>query len=90
VSKKQPPHSSREKKEAPIAEIEYTLYICPECFEAFGSVPANHPHNLARVIICDPGEPGDERRKPVLDLDGDLRTHAPRWFLEATGLSLKD
>jgi hypothetical protein len=37
------------------------------------------------LIQCDPGEPGDERRKPVTDPDGVLLTQAPRWYLEATG-----
>jgi hypothetical protein len=61
------------------------LYICLSCFEVFREAPPVHPHKDSMLIQCDPGEPGDERRKPVTDPDGVLLTQAPRWYLEATG-----
>jgi hypothetical protein len=37
------------------------------------------------MIACDAGDWGSERRKPILAANGELRTRAPRWFLEAIG-----
>jgi len=37
------------------------------------------------MLVCKPGEPGSERRKPLVDRSGNLLSRAPRWFLEATG-----
>jgi hypothetical protein len=39
------------------------------------------------MIRCDAGQPGDERRRPVIDERGNIKSHAPRWFLEARSLS---
>ncbi len=59
-----------------------TFYLCPICFEAFECDGEHHDHRLVR---CDPGEPGDERRKPVINGSGRITSRAPRWFLEAIG-----
>ncbi|MGH2523556.1 MAG: hypothetical protein ACRDH2_13715 [Anaerolineales bacterium] len=57
------------------------FYLCPLCFEAFEAEGEHHNHRLVR---CDPGEPGGERRKPIVRA-GRLASRAPRWFLEAVG-----
>jgi hypothetical protein len=59
-----------------------TFYLCPTCFEASECECMDHLH---RMIRCDPGAPGDERRKPVMNGKGTVKSHAPRWFLEAVG-----
>jgi hypothetical protein len=62
------------------------LYICLSCFEVFKEPPSAHPHAERMMVQCDPGEPGDERRKPLSDSEGALLTQAPLWYLEATSL----
>jgi hypothetical protein len=57
-----------------------TFYLCPTCFYASEIPDDTHKHALLRV---DPGAPGDERRKPVMDRDGLILTPAPYWFYEA-------
>jgi hypothetical protein len=56
------------------------FYLCPTCFYASAIPDDGHEHALLRV---DPGLPSDERRKPVTDLNGQIRSPAPRWFYEA-------
>jgi hypothetical protein len=58
------------------------FYLCPYCFEVSEAEGDHHGH---RMIRCDAGEPGDERRRPVIDERGNLKSRAPRWFLEAIG-----
>lgn len=60
----------------------YLFYLCPTCFEATQDEEQGHRHGM---LLCDPGPPGDERRKPLADESGRLKTRAPRWFLEAVG-----
>lgn len=59
-----------------------TFYLCPICFETSEVEAKQHGHPMLR---CDAGQPGDERRKPVMDERGNLKSRAPRWFLEAIG-----
>ncbi len=61
---------------------ERLFYLCPTCFEASEIDSECHRH---RMIACDAGDWDDERRKPIIDDDGHLRSRAPRWFLEAVG-----
>lgn len=65
------------------------VYICPKCFEvSFEKGDANkHAH---KMILCDFGELGDERRKPVKDKFNHYVSSAPRWFLEAIGWYKKE
>jgi hypothetical protein len=56
------------------------FYICPSCFYACEKPDDSHRHAMLRV---NPGAPGDERRKPVMDKNGQILTPAPRWFQEA-------
>ncbi len=60
----------------------YAFYICPTCFNACETAEECHEHQM---MGCDPGEPGQERRKPVMDATGRVQTRAPRWYLEAVG-----
>jgi hypothetical protein len=60
----------------------YSFYLCPVCFEVREDCRDCHHQ---RMIVCDVGGPGDERRKPVIDASGRLKSRAPRWFMEAVG-----
>ncbi len=60
----------------------YLFYICPTCFNACEDLKECHEHQM---MGCDPGELGHERRKPMMDATGRIRTRAPRWYLEAAG-----
>jgi hypothetical protein len=56
------------------------FYLCPTCFYASQTPDDSHEH----VLLCvDPGLPGDERRKPIMDRDGLILSPAPFWFHEA-------
>jgi hypothetical protein len=59
------------------------FYLCPTCFEAFETEPTNHQHAVLRINTA---EFDAEARRPVMDKNGNPRSHAPRWFLEATGM----
>jgi hypothetical protein len=63
-------------------EREQHFYICPVCFQVCETKQECHEHTM---LECDPGEAGDERRRPVRDRFGNLASRAPRWFLEAIG-----
>lgn len=56
------------------------FYLCPACFYASATQDGEHEHPLLRV---DPGQPGEERRKPLIDKEGRILDPAPRWFHEA-------
>jgi hypothetical protein len=58
------------------------FYLCPFCFEVS---EVEGDHHGQRMVRCDAGQPGDERRKPMMDERGNLKSRAPRWFLEAIG-----
>jgi hypothetical protein len=63
-------------------EAKKVIYICPVCFQVCDSEKECHAH---RMVACDPGLPGDTRRKPVKDRFGKFVSRAPRWYLEAVG-----
>ena len=56
------------------------FYIRPVCFAV-----SDHPgtHHSREMIFCGQLPEGHERLKPIIDTQGDLKTRAPRWFLEA-------
>jgi hypothetical protein len=60
--------------------ISFAFYLCPTCFYASETPDNGHDHPLLRV---DPGLPGDERRKPIMDSSGRILSAAPLWFHEA-------
>jgi hypothetical protein len=58
----------------------HSVYICRVCHRV-GQSPLNcHPGNS---VLCDAGEPGDERSKPLFDEHGHLVTRAPKWWVDA-------
>ena len=61
------------------------LYVCPVCFDVTSTPPDRLGHDV-KLVVCHPGEPGDERRKPPVDEHGHVMTRAPRWYLEALGI----
>lgn len=66
---------------------ERAFYICPICFQVCESRKACDLHiHSHRMVPCNPGKPGDERRKPIVDNYGNFVSRAPRWYLEAVGL----
>lgn len=56
------------------------FYICPVCFAVSEEAGEHHDRQM---VHCDELPVGDERLKPVINNEGDLESHAPRWFLEA-------
>ncbi len=56
------------------------VYICPICFKVCDTEQECHAHQMVK---CDVGEPGDERRKPIVDRFGKYVSRAPRWYIEA-------
>jgi len=55
------------------------FYICPVCFKTSESEGNCH---ATTMLHCASLQPGDEQLKPLMDAEGDLRSRAPRWFLE--------
>lgn len=56
------------------------VYMCPVCFKVCDSEEECHRH---KMLECNPGRSGEERRKPLNDRFGNMVSRAPRWFLEA-------
>jgi hypothetical protein len=63
------------------------FYLCPVCFAASERRERCHDHAM---ILFDPGNPEDFRRKPLFNRQGQLRSQAPRWFLEGIGWVSRD
>jgi hypothetical protein len=59
---------------------ECEFYICSVCFQV-SETPGRHHENA--MIFCRQLPPGSLELKPLMDESGDLRSRAPRWFLEA-------
>jgi len=59
-----------------------SLYVCVYCYQVCDNPISCHS---SPMLVCRPGVPGSERRKPLVDRSGNLLSRAPRWFLEATG-----
>lgn len=60
--------------------IDCEFYICPVCFTIRETPGEHHGHEM---IHCQQLPIGDDRLKPIRDMEGDLKSRAPRWFLEA-------
>ncbi|HCB50162.1 MAG: hypothetical protein AMJ56_15710 [Anaerolineae bacterium SG8_19] len=56
------------------------FYICPICFATSEEAGEHHNHEM---VFCKQLPIGHVQLKPIIDLEGDLKTRAPRWFLEA-------
>ena len=59
---------------------EIDFYICPICFLVSDTAGYHHGR---RMVYCQELPLGDEQLKPIVDGKGDLKSRAPRWFLEA-------
>lgn len=60
------------------------LYLCPNCYNALEQTAVSQPCEVCghTLIECRPGAADDPCRKPLMDADGDIVAHAPRWWLE--------
>ena len=56
------------------------FYICAVCFTTSETPGMHHDRPM---VHCEELPVGDDRLKPIVNRAGDLKTHAPRWFLEA-------
>jgi hypothetical protein len=71
--------------------VKRTFYICPVCFVVRQEAGTHHGRSM---IHCKDVPVGDEMLQPEFFMDGNLKSRAPRWFLqsvrEAAGLDLVD
>jgi hypothetical protein len=59
-------------------QTERGFYICPTCFTAAEVRLEGHSHKMIHYS----GFPAsDQQLKPLVDGEGNLKTHAPGWFL---------
>ena len=61
--------------------VEHELYICTKCLipaEAAGLCEACGGER----ILCQPGDPSDPCRQPLMDAQGRVRSRAPIWWLK--------
>jgi hypothetical protein len=56
------------------------IFICPTCFRVCESETECHAHLM---MLCETGQPGDDKRKPVMDRFGRYASRAPLWYLQA-------
>ena len=68
-------------------ERDCNFYICPTCFNTAEITRECHGKPM---IYCGSLQPGDERLKPLYDKEGNLKSRAPRWFLESLGYELPE
>jgi len=54
------------------------FYICPTCFDVSEHLLECHGHLM---VLCNAENPED--CKPLMDSSGELKTRAPRWFINA-------
>lgn len=55
------------------------IYVCEVCLLISTEPGEHHGRPMFR---CDAGEPGSERSRPLMTPDGELKTHAPAWWVE--------
>lgn len=53
--------------------------MCERCFKVATEV---RDCCQSDMVECNAGEPGSPRSQPLYSADGELRSHAPRWWLE--------
>lgn len=58
-------------------EVEF--YICPKCFRI---AQARKKHHQRQMLHCAGFPAGDTQLKPPQDEQGNLKSRAPRWFVE--------
>ena len=54
------------------------LYMCEMCLLASDTQMMHHGRLMTR---CDAGCEGDDCTRPVVDPDGHILTHAPKWWV---------
>jgi len=57
------------------------VYLCPRCFEA-QNTPGNCPNDGMELLSCQPGDPDDPCRRPLMDNKGNIVSRAPVWWLQ--------
>lgn len=60
-------------------DSEREFYLCSSCFDI---AEVRQEHHQRPMIHYRGYQVGDPQIKPVLDEGGNLRTRAPRWFVE--------
>jgi hypothetical protein len=61
-------------------EVVTVFYMCPRCMEA-ADEPTPCPRCGGERVACRPGEADDPRRRPLMSSTGEVRSHAPLWWL---------
>jgi hypothetical protein len=56
------------------------VYVCPNCF-TMDQESGPCPTCGRERIECDPGDPDNPSRKPLMDAQGQLQSRAPLWWL---------
>jgi hypothetical protein len=59
---------------------ECEFYICPVCFEVSEKAGDHHGRPM---IYCRELPLGSQELQPIISQGGDLKSRAPRWFLDA-------
>ncbi len=54
------------------------VYMCEVCFAVSDKPTLHHGQPM---IECDAGCPGDDVTRPVVDEQGRILTHAPKWWV---------
>lgn len=71
--------------------VDREFYICPVCFDINKTAGSHHGRPM---IHCEDVPSGDEMLRPECFEDGNLKSRAPRWFLQAVretaGLDMLD
>jgi hypothetical protein len=70
-------------------EFVEVVYLCPKCLEA-QSAPGPCPNDGTELLSCRPGDPDDPCRRPLMDRDGQVRSRAPKWWLNYSVKDLMD
>jgi hypothetical protein len=81
----QPGSLSDRKQGAPMTDLTgIVFYLCPICFEP-DDEPTSCPRCGGERATCRPGAANDPGRKPVIAATGEIKSHAPVWWLRALG-----
>jgi hypothetical protein len=57
------------------------IYMCPNCFNP-GDTDGPCAICGTQVLQCRPGDPDDPCRRPLQDSSGNIKSRAPKWWLE--------
>ena len=72
-----------------MSDEDFTLYVCRTCFSV-AQTPGPCPLDHGPRLRCDPGEPGNNCRKPPMDAEGRLLSRAPLWWVLRGAPYLRD